>query len=205
MHFSYDKEVNFRTGVLALALALPVLCVDAPNTVTVQRMLTLFDHLRQAEFARAEGRPASRVKFDLPQGEVNTYLAETLRTTPRPGFKSMTVKFFPANYISSFTLVDFDEVERARPGLIPKLLRTVLTGQKTVWIDIRFRVLDGKVTFDVEKALFQNTPIPAVVVQKVIEVVASRQPEHYDTSKPIPLPFGLRTLSTQAGLISGEN
>ncbi len=168
-------------------------------------MLTLFGHLRQAEFAKAEGRPADRVKFDLPQGEVNSYLSETLRMTPRPGLKSVTVRFFPANYVSTFTLIDFDEVERMRPGLIPKLLRPVLTGQKTVWVDVRFHVQNAKATFEVEKAYFQGVALPSVVVQKVIEAVAARQPEHYDTTKPIPLPFALKKLWTQAGLISGEN
>lgn len=198
--------MNFRTAApLAIAIALPLLSADAGSAVTVQRMLSLFDQLRQAEAAKAAGTPANRIRFDLPQGEVNSYLSESLRTTPRPGVKSMTVKFFPSNYVSTFTMVDFDEVERMRPGLIPKVLQPVLKGQKTVWVDVRFKLQGAAATFEVEKAYFQNVPLPALVVQKVIEAVASRQPEHYDTTKPVPLPFGLRNVWTQAGVFSGEN
>ena len=39
----------------------------------------------------------------------------------------------------------------------------------------------------------------------MIEVVAARQPEHYDTSKPVPLPFGLRKVWTGDKVVMGEN
>jgi hypothetical protein len=43
-----------------------------------------------------------------------------LRTTPRPGVQSLTIKSsLPHNYVSTFTVVDFDAVERWKPGTIP--------------------------------------------------------------------------------------
>ena len=60
-------------------------------------------------------------------------------------------------------------------------------------------------TFEVEKAYFGSVPLPAFFVQKMIEVVATRQPEHYDTSKPVPLPFGLRKSWTGDKVVMGEN
>ena len=60
-------------------------------------------------------------------------------------------------------------------------------------------------TFSVEKAYYQNVRLPAFVVDKIIATVAARQPEKYDTSKPIPIPFGLKDLSTTNPVIHGEN
>jgi hypothetical protein len=58
----------------------------------------------------------------------------------------------------------------------------------------------------VEKAYYQDVRLPAFFVQKMIQIVAERQPEKYDTSKPLPLPFGLRRLwTTSQHQISGEN
>ena len=56
-----------------------------------------------------------------------------------------------------------------------------------------------------EKAYFQQLRLPAVLVEKVIQVVAARQPEKYDTSKPVPLPFGLQRVWTGERLVMGEN
>ena len=71
-------------------------------------------------------------------------------------------------------------------------------------MDLRFNVRDGGATFTVEKAYFQNIPIPAVLVEKVIQLAAARQPEKYDTTKPVPLPFGLRNLWTKGNTVGGH-
>jgi hypothetical protein len=39
----------------------------------------------------------------------------------------------------------------------------------------------------------------------MIAIVAARQPEHYDTTKPVPLPFGLRQVWTADHVIMGKN
>lgn len=165
------------------------------------RFLGLFDELRTA--AAHGGKP--HVAFQFQDADVNDYMRYSLQATPRPGLQSVTVKFFPQNYVSTFTVVDFDAVERWKPGTVPALLKPMLNGKKTVWVDYRFRIVDGKLTFSVEKAYYQNMRLPAWLVEKMIEIVAARQPEKYDTTKPLVLPFGLRNLWTSGSRIGGEN
>ena len=43
------------------------------------------------------------------------------------------------------------------------------------------------------------------MVEKMINVVAARQKEGYDTSKPVPLPFGLRAVATGDKSIAVQN
>jgi hypothetical protein len=112
---------------------------------------------------------------------------------------------FAYNYISSFTVVDFDAIERWKPGTIPVLLRPVLKGQEAIWLDVRFQAENGTATFSVEKAYFQGIRLPAFFVEKMIQIVAARQPEKYDTSKPLPLPFGVKQVSTKEHLVTGGN
>jgi hypothetical protein len=157
-------------------------------------MYGLFDKLRK-------GGPAS---FQLTDAEINEYLKYSLRNNPRPGLDSVNVKIFPLNYLSTFIVVDFDAVERWKPGTIPLLLKLMLTGKKSVWVDYRFQANGGLTTFSVEKAYFGDIRLPAVLVQKVIQIVAARQPEHYDTSKPVPIPFGLRKVWTQGNVVYGQ-
>ena len=175
----------------------------APPPV-VTKFLSTFDELRAAQAENAKGGH-KRVSFQFSDAEINEYMRYSLQATPRPGLRSVTVKIFPQNYISTFTVVDFDAVERWHPGTIPTLLKPVLNGQKSIWVDYRINAQDSKMTFSVEKAYYQNVRLPAFFVEKMIQIVAARQPEHYDTSKPVPIPFGLRQVWTADHVMQGQN
>lgn len=177
---------------------------DAAKPLVVNKMLGLFEQLRSSQAVQAKGG-RQPVAFQLSESEINEYMRFALRTTPRPGLDSVTVKIFPYNYVSTFSVVDFDAVERWRPGTIPGLLRPVLSGKRTIWVDGRFQTKGGLATFSIEKAYFQKLRLPAILVEKVIQIVAARQPEKYDTRKPVPLPFGLRQVWTEPRVVRGEN
>lgn len=187
-------------GALALAAA-PV----GGTSPAVPKVLDLFQRLQTAEQSKAQKKSFDRVQFRLTEAEVNEYAQHALRVTPRPGLESLTIKIFPQNYYATFAVVDFDAVERWKPGTIPAVLKPVLTGKKSIRVDYRVEANDGLVTFEVEKAYFGSIRLPAFFVQKVIEIVAARQPEHYDTTKPVPLPFGLRKVWTRDKVVMGEN
>ncbi len=167
----------------------------------VRKMLGLFDALRKGG---ASPVAASHISFQLSEAEINEYLLYSLRNTPRPGLDSVAIKIFPNNYVSTFAVVDFDAVERWKPGTIPVLIKPILTGKKSVWTDVRFHAQNSRLTFSIEKAYFGGVRLPAILVEKMIQIVAARQPEKYDTTKPVPLPFGLRQVWTREHTIYGE-
>jgi hypothetical protein len=191
----------FLVGVVCLC-GLQIGAAD-PVPPVAAKFLGLFDELRATEAGGAG--PRRHVAFQLSDIEINEYVRYALHATPRPGLDSMSVKVFPQNYVSTLAVVDFDAVERWKPGTVPGVLRPALSGKKTIWVDYRFRIDNAKITFSVEKAYYQNVRLPAWLVEKMIAIVASRQPEKYDTSKPLPLPFGLRNLWTSGHAIGGEN
>jgi hypothetical protein len=175
-----------------------------PTPPVATKFLGLFQDLRDADAQKAAGR-IRHVSFRLSSAEIDDYVRWSLRSTPRPGVNSVTVKIFPRNYVSTFTVVDFDAVEKWKPGTIPGILRPILSGRKSVWVDYRFQADNGKVTFSVEKAYYGSMRLPAFFVLEMIRLVAARQPEKYDTSKPLPLPFGLRKVWTEDQVVVGEN
>jgi hypothetical protein len=200
-----------RLGILTGAALLygantPPPTPPAPQPPPVaQKMLKLFDDLRAADDAKKAGK-YRHVNFQLSDNEINDYMIYALKAIPRPGLDSVNVKLYPNNYISTFTVIDFDAVERWKPGTVPTLLKPILSGKKNVWVDYRFHADNGTATFSVEKAYYQSTRIPAFLVEKVIQIVAARQPEKYDTSKPLPIPFGLRQVTTTAEhIVAGQN
>jgi hypothetical protein len=174
-----------------------------PLPPAAKKMLNLFDRLQDAQ--SDDPKDDRHVAFKLSESDVNDYMRYALKTTPRPGLESVTVKFFPKDYISTFTRIDFDAVEKWHPGTIPTVLRPFLKGKKSVWLDYRIHAKDSHVTFTVEKALYEDMPLPKFFVEKMIQIMAARQPEKYDTSKPVPLPFGLVTVSTGDHLVDGHN
>jgi hypothetical protein len=187
-----------------LVLVLAGLCVDTcatAQTPAVTKFLHTFAQLRAA-FQSPRRIP---VKGQFSDAEINQYMQYSLAATRRPGLDSITIKIFPQNYFSTFTVVDFDAVERWKPGTIPLLLKPVLHGRKSVWIDVRIKVQDAQATFSVEKARYNDIWLPAFFVEKMIHIVAARQPEKYDTSKPVPLPFGLRRIWTVEHVAGFEN
>ena len=192
---------------LVLLAAAPVFAANTvspsstPPPVAV-KFLDLFDRLRTAQDPNGTH---AQVAFQLSETDINDYLRYSLKTTPRPGLDSITVKFFAKDYISTFTRIDFDAVERWHPGTIPSVLRPVLKGKKSIWIDCRIHAIDSQLTFSIEKARYDDLPLPAFFVEKMIQIMAARQPEKYDTSKPLPLPFGLKKLWTAEQLIYGNN
>jgi hypothetical protein len=174
-----------------------------PHAPAVDKVLNLFQALDAAQ--KKGPKAAGHLRFQFSEAEINEYLAYASQAQPRPGIVSVTLKFFPRNYVSSYTVVDFNEVERWKPGTVPAALRPVLKGKKAIWVDIRFAVRNGAMTFRVEKAYFEKVPLPDFLAEKVIQVVAARQPEKYDTSKPMPLPWGVRKAWTSLGTAGGEN
>jgi flagellar motor protein MotB len=188
-----------RGAALAKTIGDAAAVAPAPllPTPAVRKVLDLMTRLRMV--------PPQPVEFQLSQAETNEYLAYALRTTPRPGIDSVRVKIFPNNYLSTLTVLDFDAVARWNPLLIPPMLRPVLHGKRSILVDYRFHVEDGKATFAIEKAYYQNTSLPHFVVRKVLQTIAAQQPERLEIDEPVPLPFGLRGVRTDEGVVMGEN
>jgi len=171
----------------------------------VEKMLDFFDRLRQAEALQAAHRAAPHVETRFSDGEVNEYLAYALKTVPRPGVKSIHIQCADGNYIATTVVADLDALERWKPGTIPGALRWVLSGTKSLRVDLRFRqTTDRLVGLSVEKAYYQDLRIPAFVVEEMMKILAARQPEHYDT-RHLMLPMGLRRMWTTGHDISAMN
>jgi hypothetical protein len=190
-------------AVVALLTAFRLYAAEPPAPPPAQKILGVFRELREAE-ARP---PAARrqVSITLTDGEINDYMRYALRATPRPGLESVTVKLLPHNYVSTFAVIDFDAVERWKPGAIPTWLKPFLHGKQTISVDYQFTAVNSKISFSVQRAYYDKLRLPAFFVEMMIGIVAARQPEHYDTSKPLPLPFSLRQVWTESRLVKCAN
>jgi hypothetical protein len=120
-----------------------------PLPPVATKFLGLFQDLREAEAQLPKGG-GRHVSFSLSSTEIDSYMVWALRTTPRPGLDSVAIKIFRHNYVSTYAIVDFDAVEKWKPGTIPGILRPILSGKKSIWVDYRFQADNRTLTFSVE-------------------------------------------------------
>lgn len=146
--------------------------------------------------------PRQPVSFRLSDDEVNQYLTYALLSSPRPGLDSVRVKFFPHDYVSTFTVIDFDAIKRWSPGLVPGFFG--LSSKKGIWIDIRFSVENGKMSYKIEKALYQDKKLPEWLAEKIIQTIGAQQPENFG-GEEMPVPLGLRQIKTGEHYVEAEN
>jgi hypothetical protein len=173
---------------------------STPGVTMIQDLLASLGKFDQ------DGRPAKqKLGFEIPERALNEYLAYTLRNRPRPGIGTMAVTLLPKNQISSDVEIDFDAVQKWNPEIFPELLRPILSGKRSIHTDVKFESKDGFCSFSLKDT---QGPDGKAIVNKVmsalLQSLGSRQPESYDTAKPIPLPFGLKRIWTEKQLICGE-
>jgi outer membrane protein OmpA-like peptidoglycan-associated protein len=183
---------DLANAIAAGRVRTPVVPVANPATTRILDLL-----------ARLQVQPRQAVSFRLSDDEVNQYLVYALLKTPRPGIESVAVKFFPHDYISTLITIDFDDIERWKPGLVPGFLG--LTGKRSVWVDFRFSATNGTVGYKIEKAFYQEKALPHFVAEKIIQTLGARQPEGFGADQEAPLPLGLKRVHTGEHYIEAEN
>jgi hypothetical protein len=190
----YTHLLNFRT--------IPVLLAAACALVAEQRLSAPVEDMIStlSKYARAGLPSGQRVSFDFPEVLINSYLAFSLKANPRPGIESASVRFLPGNQIGVEAMLNMDVVA----AHLPKPNRSGLAGVQPAKVDLKFRTVDGKVTLTCERFILSDKALPEQLATGIVRVLGSIQPEKYNITQPIPLPYGLKRLTTSAGIISAD-
>jgi len=199
--------LSMLTKNCILAALLTFLCSTAallfaqPHPADVLSVVQTLQSLRDYE---QDGRPESqRITFELPEAIVNLYLTTSLSVTPRPALKSLKVEILPGNRMIAVGDIDWERLLEGDESMVPAKLREQLMEGGPFKAAFTFRVESGFVTFTVNAVPSGGIQIPDAVLRGIVRRVAQSQPEKFDTTKPIPLPFGLRTFSTREKMLVG--
>lgn len=174
------------------------------KTEGVVHVLHVLDVLWQYERS-GRNHQIQSIGFQFPQNEINEYLAYSLRIKPRPGISRVSVKLLPNDEIAALVEIDFDALKKWPSWSMPTVLEPLLRGRRALRVDAQFQANDGALSFTINDAY---APDGSAILNKLmldmIQSVAIHQPEWYDTSRPVPLPFGLQRVWTQQQLVGGE-
>jgi len=132
------------------------------------------------------------VSFRLSEDEVNQYLVFALLKAPRPGIASIALKFFPNDYVSTLTVIDFDEIERWSPGLV---CRRSGPQRETCDLD-RFALFSRQRNRKLQdrEGLLSRQDLASLSAEKIVQTLGARQPEGFGGDQDIVLPLGLRRI-----------
>jgi hypothetical protein len=158
-----------------------------------------------ARFDRNGRDPAQKLGFEIPERAVNEYLAYVLRTRPRPGISAITISLLPNNDVSGVVEIDFNTVKQWDPELLPEALRPLFSGRQTIKVNAHIESRNSTFTVvfkDVQGP--DGKPLSNKLITDLLQTIGSRQPESYDTAKPMPLPFGLKRVWTGKQSVCGE-
>ncbi len=185
------------------AAFLPTPAATVEKSPPVVHMLDLLAALWN--YDRGGHQKSQKISFEIPEAEVNMYLAYALRFAPRPGIESLKVQLLPNSEVKATAVLDLDAVGRWNPGTVPVALRPLLSGRREIQLDAQWQVHQGVLTFTLKNAYGpEHKEIPRKVAESIIRSIGSRQPEQYDISEPIELPFGLQRVWTENQLLCGE-
>jgi len=160
------------------------------------------DHILQVLqdlWAYTRGQRARKVAaFQFSEAEVNEYLAYSLRVKPRVGIQALAVRLFPDNEVSVLATIDYAGIQKWNDWLVPDALRpALLSARHPVQVDLTFQATDGFATFKLKHVIGPgDVVIPIPAMEWIIQAIALHQPEWYDTSKEISLPFHLQRIWT---------
>jgi hypothetical protein len=184
----------------------PVSVSPPPSPPSAQGVAQVQDLLQSLARFDQKGRPADqKLGFEIPEKTFNDYLAWSLLRNPRPGIGTASVSLVSKNEIAVNMEVDFDVVGDWSGDLIPPALRPMLKGKMPLQLTAQFQSQNGVATFTLKDARGQEgRPIVSKVMMNVLQAIGGHQPESFETSKPIPLPFGLKRIWIDQRSVCGE-
>jgi hypothetical protein len=184
--------------------AVPTVAVTGEKNKRVEHTLDLLASL-WAYDRKGRNREAQQISFEIPEGEINDYLAYSLRVVRRPGIERVAIKLLPHNEVRATAVIDFDAVGRWNPGTVPLRLQAALSGKHAIYLEAQFEAHDGILNFTLKAAQDrEHKLIPKNVAESILRSLGAQQPEQYDTSGPIQLPMGLQRVWTESELLCGN-
>jgi hypothetical protein len=138
--------------------------------------------------------------IQITEDELNAYLEQEYRKKAHSGMKSASVKLFDGDRVAADSMVDVDEIKSDNSmGL--KMLTWLMSGNQMLHAEARLIFKDNTVAYELERAQLNGVTLPNVLVEKLIEVLARRQSQKIDVTRPIPLSDSIRHVEIKRGVL----
>lgn len=183
-------KVQKAVAWLAALLVLCALADAGPETAKSVITRTAADRcnakLKTIENFAAQRKAGQKQTTRFSENEVNSYLALDLRSQYHPCLKSLILAF-EEDRLQSIAAIDFDRLGSTSNRLLPKLLSFMLSGVHMMTVRGRLMSGNGKASFRLEQAQFDNRTLPKTLVEEIITAVGRKQNPPFDPLQPSTL------------------
>jgi len=156
--------------------------------------------LKRLENYAAHQKTGKVQTTQFSEDEVNSYLALDLSSNYHPCLKSLTLKF-EEDRLQGVVLIDFDKLGKASTRFFPKLLSFMLSGVHAITARGQLISGNGKASFRLEQATFDNTTLPKALVEDIITAVGRKQNPPFDPMQPSTLFYNIQKIDVHTGYV----
>jgi hypothetical protein len=156
--------------------------------------------LKKLEDFMTQKKKSRQQKTQFTEQEVNAYLASNIGSKYHPSLKSLVVSFAEEE-IQGTATVDFDLIDDASTKLFPKFLSLLFSGTHTISSQGKLISNEGKATFLLNQARFDNSTLPKNLIEGLITMIGKKQSPPFDPLKPSELPYKIERVDLKNGYI----
>ena len=156
--------------------------------------------VKQLEDYAASPTPGKKKTTRFDEAEINSYLALELKEKFHPSLKSLLLTFQKED-LQGVASLDFDHLSVNAKGAFTKLIARMFSGVHDLTVRGDLIATEGKGSFKLQEARFDQTTLPNFLVEQIITAVGQKQKPPFDPTQPSQLPYKIERVDLYAGYI----
>src|SRR5688572_21075598 len=156
--------------------------------------------VKQLEDYAANPTPGKKKTTRFDEAEINSYLALDLKEKFHPSLKSLLVTLQKED-LQGVASLDFDHLSVNAKGAFTKLIASMFSGVHALTVRGDLIATEGKGSFKLREARFDQTSLPNFLVEQIITAVGQKQKPPFDPTQPSQLPYAIQRVDLHAGYI----
>ena len=146
--------------------------------------------VKRLEEYTAKPDPKEKQTTQFSQSELNSFLALELSRQYHPSLKSLLVAL-EEDRLQGVATIDFDVLSMNSKSVTAKLFTKLFAGVHNLTVRGKLLARDGKGSFQLEEARFDDTTLPNFLVEEIISAVGKKQKPPFDPMQPNTMPYNI--------------
>jgi len=192
----------FKYLVLFLLFLVSALSAPAVSAATPEEKAARVDAIFQSlKEHPPEGTPLPKNSvFRITEDELNAYIEQTYRSKPKGGVRSASVKLLNDNRVSADGVINVEDL-KTENSMALKMITLMFSGDQALKVEAKLLFQGNTVFYELERAQFNKIALPNLLVQKLIEILARKQSQKTDVTKPVPLSSKIKHVEIRQGVL----